>query len=73
MKKIASTIIFASSAVLSLAQNAVSTKPERTDLMRADGKIMVVVTVILIIMSGFFIYLIGVDRKLTKLEKEGVK
>ena len=48
------------------AQTAIT----KTDLMRSNGKIFVVMTVIIIIMTGFFIYLISVDRKLSKLEKD---
>ena len=73
MKKLTTTIVFAFLTALAMAQSAVNTKPDNTDFMRADGKIMVVVSVILIIMAGFFAYLISVDRKLTKLEKEGLK
>ncbi|MBC7650671.1 MAG: CcmD family protein [Deinococcales bacterium] len=42
----------------------------QTDIMRSNGKIFVVMAVIIIIMIGFFIYLISVDRKLSKLEKD---
>ena len=42
----------------------------KPDIMRSNGKIFVVMTVIVIIMTGFFIYLISVDRKLSKLEKK---
>lgn len=48
--------------------NAQTVAPE-TDIMRSNGKIFVVMAVIIIIMTGFFIYLISVDKKLTKIEK----
>jgi CcmD family protein len=38
--------------------------------MRSNGKIYVVVAVVLIILIGLFLYLIRLDRKITKLEKE---
>ncbi|MEP6747187.1 MAG: CcmD family protein [Bacteroidota bacterium] len=38
--------------------------------MRHNGKIYVVVTVILIIFIGIILYLVRLDRKITKLEKE---
>lgn len=38
--------------------------------MRHNGKIYVVVTVILIIFTGMILYLVRLDRKITKLEKE---
>ncbi len=44
-------------------------KPQMASLMRSNGKIYVVVAVLLIILSGLFIYLIQVDRKLSRLEK----
>ncbi len=44
-------------------------KPQMAGLMRSNGKIYVVVTVLLIILSGIFIYLINLDRKISRLEK----
>ena len=38
--------------------------------MRGNGKIYVVVAVCLTILTGLFIYVFSVDRKITKLEKE---
>jgi CcmD family protein len=43
--------------------------PQMADGMRASGKIYVVVGVLLIILSGIFIYLFRLDRKMTRLEK----
>ena len=42
---------------------------EMADRMRADGKIYVVVAVVSTILIGLFIYLLTIDRKLNKLEK----
>lgn len=42
---------------------------QMADRMRADGKIYVVVAVIVTIFAGIILYLIRLDRKLTKLEK----
>jgi uncharacterized membrane protein len=39
-------------------------------LMRSNGKIYVVVAVVLTILFGLFAYLIRLDRKISKLEKE---
>jgi hypothetical protein len=44
-------------------------KPQMADLMRSNGKIYVVVVVLLIILIGLFIYLIRLDRKLTRIEQ----
>jgi len=44
--------------------------PAPSDLMHSNGKIYVVVLVVLVILSGLFIYLINLDRKISRLEKE---
>jgi len=46
---------------------------EMADAMRASGKIYVVVAVVGIIFAGIVLYLINIDRKLKKLEKESGK
>ena len=38
--------------------------------LRANGKIFVVVIVLLIILAGLFLYLIRLDRKIGRLEKQ---
>lgn len=43
---------------------------EMADVLRSNGKIYVVVGVIAIIFVGLVVYLISIDRKLTKIEKE---
>ncbi|MHA7129644.1 CcmD family protein [Algoriphagus namhaensis] len=43
---------------------------EMADVMRSNGKIYVVVGVILIVFSGITIYLIQTDKKIGKLEKQ---
>jgi hypothetical protein len=40
------------------------------DLMRSNGKIYVVLAVMLTILAGLIIYLIRLDKKMVKLEKE---
>ncbi len=42
---------------------------EMADLMRDNGKIYVVVAVILTIFAMIVIYLVRIDRKLSKIEK----
>lgn len=39
------------------------------DLMRSDGKIYVVITVAAIVIAVAGIYMISIDRKVTRLEK----
>ncbi len=42
---------------------------EMADIMRSNGKIYVVVAVLATIFAGIFVYLLMLDRKITKLEK----
>jgi hypothetical protein len=42
---------------------------EMADVMRANGKIYVIVGIILIVLLGLIVYLISLDRKVKKLEK----
>ena len=43
---------------------------EMADTMRSEGKIYVVIAVVLTILIGLIIYLVSIDRKLGQLEKE---
>lgn len=43
---------------------------EMADRLRADGKIWVVVLVIAVVFAGIVIYLIRLDRQVSKLEKD---
>jgi hypothetical protein len=42
---------------------------EMADSFRADGKIYVVVAIILIVLAGLITYLFLLDRKISKLER----
>ena len=64
------TFLFVCILLLSSASFAQQKEVEMADVMRSNGKIYVVVAVILTIFAGIIIYLIRLDRKLTKLEKE---
>ena len=44
-------------------------KPQMAELMRSNGKIYVVVAVLVIILGGLFFYLINLDRKISRLEQ----
>ena len=46
-------------------------KPEMADALRADGKIYVVIAVVLIILAGLFLYVANLDRKVSRLEQKG--
>jgi CcmD family protein len=47
-----------------------SAQPESGDFMRSTGKIYVVIAVLVIIFTGIVLFLINLDRKLSRLEKE---
>ncbi len=58
--------------VCSFCLNAVAFAQDKTsvdEVMRSNGKIYVVVAVCLIILIGLFLYVMRVDRKISKLEK----
>lgn len=40
-----------------------------TDVMRSNGKIYVVMAVVITIVAGLFLYVASLDRKISKLEK----
>lgn len=56
--------------LISLTLFAQQSDVAMADQMRADGKIWVVVGVIALIFAGLITYLIRLDSKLTKIEKE---
>ncbi|MDO7849611.1 CcmD family protein [Hymenobacter sp. M29] len=49
---------------------AATTEPEMADGLRANGKIYVVVAVVVIIVAGLLAYLINLDRKVSRLEEQ---
>ena len=64
MKKFTSLFLF---LFFTLVINAQDVK--MADEMRENGKIYVVIAVILTILAGLILYLIRLDRKISKLEK----
>ena len=47
-----------------------TSKVEMAAKFRADGKIYVVITVLVTILLGLFIYVIRLDKKISRLEKD---
>jgi hypothetical protein len=45
-------------------------KVEMADTMRGNGRIYVVVAVVVLILVGLFLYLVRLDKKITRIEKE---
>ena len=66
LQHIGFTIAFAMLSIFSNAQNVVA---EKKDFMRSHEKIYVVMAVVITIVLGLFLYLINLDRKISKLEK----
>lgn len=56
--------------VLHAAAQTAAGQPEMADTLRQSGKIYVVVAVIVVVLAGLLFFLISLDRKLTRLEKE---
>ena len=52
-----------------ISQQMDYSKEEPTDFMNSNGKIYVVMAVIIVIVAGLFLYLVNLDRKIKKLEK----
>ena len=64
MKKFISLLLTVLCAIPSFSQEV-----EMADTMRSEGKIYVVVAIILIVLGGLISYLFLLDRKVGKLEK----
>ncbi len=63
--------IFTPAFLLLTAQSfAQDIKPEMADSFRSSGKIYVVVCVAAIVLTGLLVYLITIDRKVSKLERD---
>ncbi len=63
--KIFFVLCFSLLPFLAFAQN----KVDMADRMRSNGKIYVVIIIILTIFAGLIFYLIRIDNKITRLEK----
>ncbi|GAB3286339.1 CcmD family protein [Hymenobacter tenuis] len=53
-----------------VAQVAAPDEVEMADTLRQNGKIYVVVAVIAVVLAGLLFFLISLDRKLARLERE---
>ena len=65
MKKFLYLFLLMAISVAANAQDA-----EMADTMRSNGKIYVVVGIILIVLVGLITYLVLLDKKITKLENK---
>jgi CcmD family protein len=53
-----------------LTAQAQASTVEMADTMRSEGKIYVVVGIVLIVLVGLIVYLVVMDRKVSRLEKQ---
>lgn len=56
--------------IVVFAQSMNNQAEDPTDFMRSEGKLYVVMAVVITIVFGIFIYLVNLDRKISKLEKK---
>ena len=75
MRKTACLVLFLASSLLSVLTAAAqgndgNTNVEMADVLRSNGKIYIVVAVLVTILAGLFLYVIRLDRKISRLEKE---
>ena len=69
MRKIKCLSALIISLLLTLTNYAQTDKAEMADTMRSNGRIYVVVAVIVLILLGLFLYLVRLDKKITRIEK----
>ena len=67
MERITKYILISLFVMMSLP--AFSQEVEMADTMRSNGRIYVVVAVVLTILIGLVLYVVRIDRKISKLEK----
>ncbi len=70
LKQIALVVVLCHLQYILFAQNINNKTEEPTDFMNSNGKIYVVAAVVVTIVLGIFIYLLNLDRKITKIEKD---
>lgn len=68
IKRFTTTLLLLTAHFLLFAQDGTK-GAEMADTMRSNGKIYVVVAVILTIFAGIILYLIRLDRKISRLER----
>ena len=59
-----------STGQLKVVDSGAAQRVEMADQLRASGKIYVVVAVLIVILSGLILYVVRLDRKISRLEKE---
>lgn len=69
IKRITIALVLGFMHIVAFAQEA-STTEASNDLMRSNGKIFLVMTIVVVLIVGLLLYLISIDRKISKLEKK---
>jgi Na+/proline symporter len=69
LKKIILFFVFVCIQVITNAQTIV-TDSNSNDLMRSNGRIFLVMTIVVFIVAGLLVYVYSLDRKISKLEKK---
>ncbi|MBL0131778.1 MAG: CcmD family protein [Chitinophagaceae bacterium] len=67
LKKIITLLAMTVTSCVVFAQDK---KVEMADTMRSNGRIYVVVAVVITILTGLILYVVRLDRKMSKLERE---
>ena len=69
LKKMLVFIVFAILNINLMAQDSTE-KVGMADVMRSNGRIYVVIAVVLTILFGLILYLVRLDRKINRMEKQ---
>jgi hypothetical protein len=56
--------------ILSLQASAQESTADMADIMRSNGKIYVVVAVLSTILAGLILYLVSLDKRIRRMERE---
>jgi hypothetical protein len=61
--------LFITAILFLVTTRCLAQEPEMADTMRSEGKMYVVVSIVLIVLLGLIGYLFFVDRKVSRLER----
>jgi hypothetical protein len=70
VKKIIYTLLSVIITAAAMAQESAGKEVEMADQMRSNGRIYVVIAVMLTILAGLILYVVRLDKKISKREKQ---
>ena len=70
LTRLAGVLALLLTAAQAFAQTTPEAAPEMADALRQSGKIYVVVAAVVLIVAGMLLYLLSLDRKVSRLERE---